>query len=178
MATTPILVEPNRIFPLPDCIFTVFWPLWRHKWSFWTKGPCSKIDLNFFHSSMYILGCCEEQFYGNHAHLGRTKYDFSPPRLYFYTILTIMTSQMVILLIRNIHKNCSNYFYNSIHIIGRWQVQCFGNHTHVSRTKNDFPLQDCIFTLFWPLWRHKWPFFSEGPSSKIGQTFFTTPCIS
>ena len=25
---------------------------------------------------MYMLGCCEEQFYGDHAHAGRTKYDF------------------------------------------------------------------------------------------------------
>ena len=31
---------------------------------------------NLFHNSMYILGCCEEPFYGDHAHAGRTKYDF------------------------------------------------------------------------------------------------------
>ena len=178
MATTPVQVEPNMIFPLIDCIFTLFLTIMTSQMAILLKRSIRKNWSNFFHNSMYILGCCEEQFYGNHAHLGRTKYDFPPPRLYFYTILTIMTSQMVILLKRAILKNCSNLFHNSIHIIGCWLVQFFGNHTHVSRTKTDFPFQDCIFTLFWPLWRHKLPFCTDGPSSKIGQTFFTTPCIS
>ena len=215
------------------------WPLWCHKWPFFSKGSFSKIDQTFFHNSMYILGVCEEKFYGDHAHAGRTKYDFPPPRLYFYTILTIMTSQMVILLNRAILKNWPNFFHNSmcilgcceeqfygnhdylnrtkydfphprlyfysiltimtsqmvtllrrasskiaqnffhtsIHMKGSWQVQFFGNHIYVSRIKNDFTLQDFNFTLFWPVWRHKWPFCSEGTSSKISQTFFTTLCI-
>ena len=29
-------------------------------------------------NSMYILGCCEVQLYGYHAHAGRAKYDFAP----------------------------------------------------------------------------------------------------
>ena len=86
--------------------------------------------LKLFHDSMYILGCCEEQFYSSHVHVGRTKYDFPPPRLYFYTILLIVTSQMVILI-----KN----FHNSMYILGCCEEQFYGNHAHLARTKYDFP---------------------------------------
>ena len=69
-----------------------------------------KNESNFFHNSMHITGCFQVQFYGKHAHVGITKYDFHPPRLYFYTILTLMTSQMAILLQRTILKNESIFF--------------------------------------------------------------------
>ena len=85
------------------------------------------------------LGCCEEQFYGNHTYLGRTKYDFPPHRLYFYTILTIMTSQIAILLKRAILKNLPNFFHNSMYILGCCKEQIYGNHAHLDRTKYDFP---------------------------------------
>ena len=62
-------------------------------------------DPNFFHSSMNSTGCCQGELYGHHVHVGRTKYDFHPLRLYFYTILTVMTSQMTIFLWRAILKN-------------------------------------------------------------------------
>ena len=94
---------------------------------------------NFFHNSMYLLGCFEEQFYVDHAHAGRTKYDFTPTRLYFYTIFTVMTSQMVIWLKRAIIKNLPNFFHNSMYILGCCEEQLYGNHAHLGRTKYDFP---------------------------------------
>ena len=81
---------------------------------------------------MYILGCCEEQFYGDHVHAGRTKYDFPPQRLYFYTILTIMTSQMAILLKRVILKNEPNSFPNSMYILGCCEEQFYGGQAYVA----------------------------------------------
>ena len=194
-------MEPKLISPLQDCIFKLFWPLGCHKWSLFSKGPslkmyqtfwttpCISYDAarinftdttpklkrtkydfptprpyfytiltimtsqmaiflkrailknwpNFFHNYMYILVCCEEQFYGDHAHAGRTKYDFPLPRLYFYTILTIMTSQMAILLERVILKNWLKFFHNSMCIWGCCEEQFYGDHTHAGWTKYDFP---------------------------------------
>ena len=64
-----------------------------------------KIESNFFHNSIHIIECFQVQFYGNHVNVGRTKNDFNPKKLYFYTILTLMTSQMAILIQRAILKN-------------------------------------------------------------------------
>ena len=76
------------------------------------------------------------------------KYDFPHPRLYFYTILTIMTSQMAILLKRAILKKLPNFFHNYMYILGCYEEQFYDNHAHLGRTKYDFPLQDCIYTIF------------------------------
>ena len=103
---------------------------------------------NFFHNSMYLLRCCEEQFYGYNAHAGRTKYDFSPPILYFYSILTIMTSQMVILDKRAILKNWLNFFHSSMYILGCCEEQFYGNPGHLGRTKYDFlPARLYFYTI-------------------------------
>ena len=76
-------VEPNMFYPLIDCIFTLFLTIMTSQMAILLKRTILKNWPNFFHNSMYILVCFEEQFYGNHAYLGRTKYDFPPPRLYF-----------------------------------------------------------------------------------------------
>ena len=102
---------------------------------------------NLFHNSMYILGCCQEQFYGDHVHAGRTKYDFPPQRLYFYTILTIMTSQMAILLERVILKNWLNFFHSSMYIWGCCEEQFYGDHARAGWTKYDFPPHRLYFYL-------------------------------
>ena len=82
MATTPIQVEPNMISPSK----TVFLPYFDQydvtNGHFAQKGHPQKLT-KLFSQPMYLLGSCEEQFYGDHAHAGRTKYDFPPPRLYF-----------------------------------------------------------------------------------------------
>ena len=95
--------------------------------------------------------------------------------IFIYTILTIMTSQMVILRKMAILKNCSKFFHNSIHIIGYWQVQFFGNHTHVSRTKNDFPLQDCILPYFDPYDVTNGHFSQKGHPQKLAKLFSQLP---
>ena len=97
-----------------------------------------KIKSNLCHNSIHITGCCQVQFYGLHVHVGGAKTDFDPLRLYFYTILTIVTSQMAILVQRAILKNESNFFHNSINITECFQMQCFGKHGHVGITKYDF----------------------------------------
>ena len=56
---------------------------------------------------------------------------FTPQGCDFYTILTLMTSQVAILVQRAMLKIKSNFFHNSIHIIGCFQVQFYGNHVHV-----------------------------------------------
>ena len=70
------------------------------------------IESNFFHKFICIIEFCPVQFYDNPGHVGRTKYDFPSPRLYFYTIFTIVTLQMAILLKRAILKNGPNIFHN------------------------------------------------------------------
>ena len=97
-----------------------------------------KNESNFFHNSLRIPGCCQGKFYGHHIHVCITKCDFHPPRLYFYTILTVMTSQMTILLLRAIIKNESNFSYHSIHITGCCQGDFYGHHVHAGGTKNFF----------------------------------------
>ena len=54
---------------------------------------------------------------------------------------------MAILLKRAILKNGPNFFYISTYILGSCKKQFFGDHAHAGRTKYDFSLQDCIFTL-------------------------------
>ena len=109
-----------------------------------------KIKPNNFHNSIHIIECLQVPFYGNHVHVGGAKTDFDPPRLYFYTILTIMTSQMAISIQRAILKNESNFFHNSIHIPGCCHGEFYGHHVHVGRTKYDFHPPRLFFTLFWP----------------------------
>ena len=105
---------------------------------------------NFSHNFINITGCFQVQIYGKHAHVGITKYDFHPLRLFFYTILTLMTSQMAILLQRTILKNESKLFHNSTHIIGCCQVQYDGNHVYLSSTTNNFRLRGIFLHYFDP----------------------------
>ena len=138
-------VEPNMIFPLIDCIFTLFLTIMTSQMAILLKRSILKNWSNFFHNSMYILGCCEEQFYGDHAHAGWTKYDFPPHRLHFYPISTHMTSQMAILLKRAILKKWPNFFNNSMYILGACEEQFYGDHTHLGRTKIWFPPSKIVF---------------------------------
>ena len=109
-----------------------------------------KNESNFFHKSKHIIQCFQVHFCGNHAHVDiiKNNYNFTPSRLYFYTILTLMTSQMAILLQSAILKRQSNFVYNSLHIKGGFQMQFYGNQAHVGRIKNDFtPLSLYFYTI-------------------------------
>ena len=127
------------INPLQELYFYTILTIMTSQIAIFLKRTILKKWTNLFHNSMNVLGCCEEQFYGDHVHAGRTKYDFLPPRLYFYTILSIMTSQMAILLERVILKNWINFFHSTMYIWGCCEEQFYGDHSHAGWTKYDFP---------------------------------------
>ena len=64
--------------------------------------------------------------------LSQTELDCSHRQLYFYTILTLMTSQMAILLKWAILKNGPNFFHNPKYILGCCQEEFYGNKAYVA----------------------------------------------
>ena len=137
-----------------------------------------KIKSNIFHNSTHIIGCLQVHFNVNYVHVDGAKNDFDPLRLYFYTILTIVTSQMAILVRRAILKNESNFFHNSLLITGCCQGKFYGHHIHVCITKCDFHPPRLYFYTILTVMTSQMTIFLLSAIKKMSQTFLTTAYTS
>ena len=129
MATTPMPVEPNMIFHLQDCIFHYFDHYDVTNGHFPQKGHPQKLIKLFSQLHTYHRMLAVAIILATTAMWVEPKM-ISLLKLYFYPIFTLMTSQMVILLRGAIIKNWSNFFHNSLYILGWCEEQFYGDHVH------------------------------------------------
>ena len=148
MVTMPMQGEPNMISPLRDCIFYTILTIMTLQMAILLKqGHPQKLTKLFSQLHVYLRmlrgatlwqprPCRQNQIW------------FPPQRLYFSTILTIMTSQMAILFKRAILKHYQTFFHNPCISWDAARSNFMATTPMPVEPNIIFHLQDCIFHYF------------------------------
>ena len=131
-------VEPKNDFPLQECTFYPSLTLMTSQMAILFKRPIFKNHSNFFYNTTYIQDAAKNNFMSTTPMQVKQKMISRLQDSIFTLFWLLWCHKWQFCPKSTILKNCWNFFHNSIHIIGCWQVHFFSNHTNGSRTQKTF----------------------------------------